>query len=157
MKNKAKNTLKYALLPGFIPRILALATSGFSTLAFYIASVYNMVKLLPDDHLYLQRQNIGKYGVRHVISAAANNLVFKWKNIDQIIIFFTILAGLLIIVVQFVLLALALFASQSAFALGFPVTDLFTNPNTTTGSAGPEPCFWARRDLRILHINRGSM
>ena len=148
MNRKTKKAIRYTVLPEFIPRILAFFSSGFSTLAFYIACVYNIVNLLPDDHLYLQRQNIGKYGVRHVISAAANNLVFKRQNIDQIIIFFTILTGLIIIAVQFVLLLLAFVTSQSAFALGFPVADLFNNPNATTGSLGPE------QDLAFIILDR---
>lgn len=136
------------MLPEFIPRITSLFTSGFSTLAFYIALVYNIVKLIPDGHPYLLRQNIGKFGVRHVIMAAANNLVFKKQNIDQILIFFTILTGLVIIAVQLALVVIAFFASHSAFALGFPVADLFNNPNATTGSAGPE------QDLAFIILDR---
>ncbi|MFK7839422.1 MAG: DotA/TraY family protein [Bdellovibrionales bacterium] len=148
MKTNTKKAIKYSVLPGFIPRIMTLATSGFSTLAFYIALVYNIVKLIPDGHPYLNRTNIGKYGIRHVIMAAADNLVFKRKNTDQIIIFFTILTGLAIIIIQIILLGLAFFASHSAFALGFPVEDLFLNPNATTGSAGPE------QDLAFIILDR---
>lgn len=148
MNGATGKVLKYSVLPGFIPRILALVTSGFSTLAYYIASVYNIVKLLPDDHLYLQRQNIGKYGVRHVIMAAANNLEFKRQNIDQIIIFFTILTGLFIIAIQLVLFGIAVFATQEVFALTFPVADLFNNPNATTGSQGPT------QDLAFIILDR---
>lgn len=138
------------MLPGFIPRIFELATSGFSTLAFYMALVYNIVKLLPDDHLYLQNQNIGKYGVKNVITAAAQNLKFTRNNIDQIIIFFTILAAVVIIVLQLLLLVLAFVGSQSAFALSvsFPVSALFTNPNGFTGSLGPE------QDLAFIILDR---
>jgi len=148
MDVNTKKIIKYSVLPGIIPRLFSLITSGFSTLAYYIASVYNIVKLLPDDHPYLLNENIGKYGVRHVISAAAANLVFKRQNIDQIIIFFTILAGLIIIALQCFLLCLAFFASKDVFALTFPIPDLFNNPNTTTGSAGPE------QDLAFIILDR---
>jgi len=140
--------VKYSAFPGFIPRILSLVTSGFSTLAFYIACVYNIVKLLPDDHLYLQKQNIGKYGVRHVITAAASNLEFKRQNIDQIIIFFTVLTGLALIVIQIALFVMALVSSKEALAVTFPVADLFNNPNATTGSLGPE------QDLAFIVLDR---
>jgi len=148
MSGRTGKFVKYSVLPGFIPRIFSLATSGFSTLAFYIACVYNIVKLLPDEHLYLQKQNIGKYGIRHVITAAAANLEFKRENIDQIIIFFTILTGLALILIQIVLFGLALLSYQDALALTFPVQDLFNNPNATTGSLGPE------QDLAFIILDR---
>ena len=52
-----------------------------------------MVRLLPANHPYLNQENIGKYGIRHVIAAALHELKFSWKNLDQIIIFFALLAG----------------------------------------------------------------
>ena len=121
---------KYALLPGFIPRIFAFVTSGFSHLAYYMALVYSMVRLLPPEHPYLQPQNVGKYGVRHVIAEAANNLTFTRNNIDQVIIFFTILLGLILILLQFILLGIAFISQQQAFALGLGVdpNTLFNNP-----------------------------
>lgn len=134
--------LRYTILPGFIPRIFTLATSGFSTLSFYMAIVYNIAKLLPNDHPYLIRQNIGKYGVRHVIAEAADNLVFKWKNIDQIIIFFTLLSAIALIAVQIVLFIMALMAGQAAFAtaidspsslgLGISINEMFADPAAGT-------------------------
>lgn len=150
-----RKALKYAILPGFIPRIFALVTSGFSTLAYYMATVYNIVKLLPDDHPYLQAQNIGKFGTRHVIIAAADNLVFKWKNIDQIIIYFTILGGLVLIGMQLILLVMALLASQTAFAgqtpgsfgLGFNILEMFKNPSAV-GAVGPN------QDIAFIIMDR---
>lgn len=140
--------LRYTLLPGFIPRISAFVTSGFSHLSYYIALVYAMVRLLPPDHPYLQAQNIGKYGLRHVVAQAANNLVLSRKNIDQIVIFFTILAGLVLMFIQFFLLALALIAQQDAFASGINITDLFQNPNNFTNSRGPN------QDIAFIILDR---
>ncbi len=140
--------IKYALLPGIIPRIFAFATSGFSYLAYYMALVYSMVRLLPMGHPYLDSRNIGKFGLRHVIAQASNNLVFSRKNIDQIIIFFTILLGLGLIFVQFILLAIAIFTYQDAFALGVPIKDLFTNPNALTNSQGP------KQDLAFIILDK---
>ena len=107
--------IKYALLPGVIPRLIALFGTGFSNITFLIAQVYGGMKLLPPSHPYLQPENFGRFSVRQVIAAAANNLVFSLKNIDQIIIFFTILIGLILIVFQAVLFAIAIF-SQPVFA-----------------------------------------
>lgn len=127
----------YTLLPGILPRIFAFFTSGFSYLSYYMALVYGMVRLLPDDHPYLVPQNVGRYGVRHVISEAADNLVFKRQNIDQILIFFLILVGFGLMLVQFILLAVAFMTYQPVFAFG-SVDALFSNPNAAMNSRGPE-------------------
>ncbi len=134
----SRGILKKTLLPGIIPRILSLFKSGFVQMAYCIALVYANVRLLPPNHPYLNPQNIGSFGIRHVIAEAANNLVFKRQNIDQIFIFFLIMAGFVLIIMQFGLLAIALLAEQPALALGIlNVTELFENPNTATGSQGP--------------------
>ena len=73
----AKSVAKYALLPGIIPRLKALFTSGFGGIAYIMAHIYNMVRLLPNNHPYLDAKNIDEFSVRHVIAEAANNLVIK--------------------------------------------------------------------------------
>ncbi|MCB9983791.1 MAG: DotA/TraY family protein [Rhodospirillales bacterium] len=115
-------------------------------MAYIMAVIYGNVRLLPPDHAYLQPQNIGRFGMRHVMAEAANNLVFDRKHIDQIIIYFTILTGLILLGLQFVLLILAILAQQPAYALG--VTDLFPNPNVKTGSLGPE------QDIAFMILDR---
>lgn len=83
----------YATLPGILPRVKSLFMSGFGNIALLVAVVYSLVRLLPANHPYLEQRNIGKFGIRHVIAAAMQNLEFKWKNIDQIIVFFALMAG----------------------------------------------------------------
>lgn len=102
--------LKYTLLPGFLPRLHAFFATGFMHVAYMIAIVYHSVRLLPDGHPYLNPANIGRYGMRHVIAEAANNLVFARRNIDQIIVFFAILAGAIMLMLQVVLLVMAVLA-----------------------------------------------
>ncbi|HOO81235.1 MAG TPA: DotA/TraY family protein [Alphaproteobacteria bacterium] len=80
------------------------------------------------------------------MAEAANNLVFDRKHIDQIIIYFTILVGLILLGLQFILLIVAITAEHPALALG--ITDLFPNPNTTTGSLGPE------QDIAFILLDR---
>ena len=65
-----------------------------------MALVYHAVRLLPANHPYLNADNIGRFGIRHVIAEAANNLVISSKNIDQIILFATILIGLCMVFIQ---------------------------------------------------------
>ena len=108
--------LKYTLLPGFIPRIFTLFSSGFAHTAYIIAVIYQSLGLLPANHPYIDPQNFGRFGIRHVIAEAANNLVFSRKNLDQIVIFFTILIGMVLLLMQFALLIVALIAQQPALA-----------------------------------------
>ncbi|MEZ5813891.1 MAG: DotA/TraY family protein [Alphaproteobacteria bacterium] len=144
--------LKYALLPGIIPRIVSFFGSGFVHLTYMIALVYGNMRLLPPGHPYLMPENMGRYGIRHVIAEAANNLVFSRKNIDQILIFFIILTGLVLLGVQFVLLIAAVIAEQPAYAmLAITPEQMFDNPvggNGVTGAAGPT------QDIAFIILDR---
>ena len=132
--------LRYTFLPGIVPRLMAFFRSGFVHMAYMMAIIYANVRLLPPGHPYLQPENIGRYGIRHVITEASRNLQFNTKNIDQVIIYFTILAGLILLIGQFALLIVALMAEHPAYALGYgiPMTELFANPSAVTGSLGPD-------------------
>lgn len=127
MASMKKKILKYALLPGIFSRLYALLTSGFAFSAFLIANIYQSVRLLPANHPYLDPNNVGSYGIRHVIGEAANNLVFKTKNIDQIIVFFVLLGGLILLISQFALLIVAVISYQPTLAQdGLMPTGFFT-------------------------------
>ena len=119
MKNvqniRGKQVLAYTFMPGIIPRIRSFAQNGFGWLAFLMATLYYAVRLLPAGHPYLDPVNRGKFGIRHVIAQAANNLKMTRSNIDQIIIFFTLLLGFILLVLQFVILA-GSFIIQAAHA-----------------------------------------
>ena len=100
--SRGRRVAKYVLLPGIIPQIKELTRGGFGYLAFLIALVYQAVRILPANHSYGQYKNIGKFGIRQVVAMAANNVKFTKANIDQIIVFFAIIAALIILVLQFV-------------------------------------------------------
>lgn len=100
--SRGRRVAKYVLLPGIIPQIKELTRGGFGYLAFLIALVYQAVRILPANHPYGQYKNIGKFGIRQVVAMAANNVKFTKANIDQIIVFFAIIAALIILVLQFV-------------------------------------------------------
>jgi conjugal transfer/type IV secretion protein DotA/TraY len=80
-----------------------------------MAIIYASVRLLPPNHPYLNAANIGQFTVRHVFAEAANNLVFSRKNIDQIIVFVAMMAGFVVLVMQFALLIVSV-AVNHAFA-----------------------------------------
>ena len=71
---KPKTVAKYMILPGIMPRLRDFFENGFTWLAVLMASIYSTVRLLPQDHPYLNPENKGRFGIRHVIAEAANNL-----------------------------------------------------------------------------------
>lgn len=119
---KKRKIFMYATFPGIIPRVIGFFSSGFQHLAYLIAIVYHNAGILPAGHPYLLPQNLGRFGVRHVIVEAANRLTFSRDNLDKIILFFTILIGLCLLFVQFLLLIVS-FVSNPAFA--GPISAMF--------------------------------
>jgi len=114
-----RSILAYTFLPQIRPRITKFLSVGFSNLATFMAQAYRGVKLLPENHPYLQPGMTGKYGVLDVLREASSNLTFSVKHIDQIIVFFALLAGMAILTVQFLLLLVSLMIG-SASAGGLP-------------------------------------
>ena len=121
--------LKYSAMPALRPRIENLFMTGFQFVAYCMALVYSALRLLPANHPYTNPQNMGKYGIRHVIAQAANNLVLKRNNIDQIILFVALLIGIIIIFAQVVLLGFALFTQPVFAALPTNFADFFITQN----------------------------
>ncbi|MGB4058522.1 MAG: hypothetical protein WBK77_10625, partial [Alphaproteobacteria bacterium] len=132
-----RKVLKYTLLPGFIPRLRGLFTAGFVHISFCMALVYQAVRLLPPDHPYLDPRNMGRFGIRHVIAEAANNLVISRKNIDQVAVFFLILAGISLLLAQLVLLIVAFVAQQPALAAIVPSIQNIVGVASIYGHGGP--------------------
>lgn len=126
---KTKDVIGYATMPRVIPRLKGLASSGFGYIAFLMASIYHIVRLLPANHPYLQPENIGRFGVQNVIVEAANRLEFSRKNIDQFIVFVAMLAAVVILLLQILFLVYAVFIGP-AMAFSF-----FDTPNPTNDLA----------------------
>jgi hypothetical protein len=102
-----RNTMRYTLLPGILPRIGELFSSGFSHLAFFMAQVFGAMRLLPPGHPYLLYDNKGRFGLWNAMGEARRNLVFKWSHIDQILVFACMLIGIVLLILQITMLALA--------------------------------------------------
>ncbi len=114
---RVAEVVKYATLPRILPRISELFFSGFGYFAFFMAQVYRGVRLLPEGHPYLSPGNIGQYSIAQVVSQAARHLRFRKENLDQVIIFFALLLGLVLLILQAFVFMVALFMPQ-AFAFG---------------------------------------
>lgn len=118
-----KDVLSYALLPGLIPRFIALISQSFALSAYSVACIFYSVRLLPPTHPYVNEENLGRFGLRHVMAAAADHLDFKWKNFDQIAIYLMILSGIVLLLAQFALMGVGLVTHQPAIAA---VSDYFS-------------------------------
>jgi conjugal transfer/type IV secretion protein DotA/TraY len=96
----AGRVASYMIFLGVVPRLKRLLGGGFAHIAFLVAQVYGIVRLLPPGHPYLDPRNIGRFGVRHAVGEAANHLVLDWRHADQILVFAVILAGIVLFVAQ---------------------------------------------------------
>lgn len=118
-------------LPGVVPRLQQFAQDGFGWLALLMALTYRNARLLPATHPYCHSANKGRFGIRHVIAEAANHLVFRRENIDQIIIFFAMLVGIVLLLAQFALL-IGMLIFKAAFAgPPAPFAGMFNTPDAT--------------------------
>lgn len=106
-------------------------TTGFSTIPFFMALIYQAVRLLPSNHPYANAVNIGRFGMRHVIAEAANNLVISSKNIDQIIVFAASLMGLGLLFMQICLLGIAFIFQPALAAMPTSFSGFFLTPTDT--------------------------
>ena len=120
---KTKEVVTYMTMPRVVPRLKGLFASGFGYLSFLMAHVYKIVRLIPENHPYLRSENIGRFGIRHVVAEAASHLKFSFRNLDQIIIFVALLAGLAMMILQIALLFYAVFISPSMAASWFDTTN----------------------------------
>lgn len=141
-----KRALKYTLLPEVLPRVGRLFGTGFYHMAFLIAIVFQSVRLLPRQHPYLNPNNLGRFGVRHVIAEAAGNLKFSRKNLDQNIIFFTIMIGLVLLMFQAVLVGMSVMA-QPVFATPQTFWNWFVIPS-------PHYAWDEERDIALMVLDR---
>lgn len=143
MNVSKKKILQYTLLPEFIPRIRELFGSGFYHVAIMIAVLFGSVGLLPRDHPYLQAKNFGKFSIRQAIAQAGSNLKYDLKHIDQVILFYTILLGLILIFFQVLVFTISMLVNPAIAGIG----DFFLTPSQFT-NAGPA------QDIAMILLDR---
>lgn len=158
---KTRDIIAYTTMPRIVPRIKSFLFSGFGFLTLLIAYVYAMVRLLPQNHPYLDPKNMGRYGIRHVIIEASKNLVFSRKNIDQILVFGAVLAAIVILFLQFAILFYTIVAGHanafSWFNTAVPATDVaytlldrvFGVPNVFCSTIPPINCTTYSNDVNM--------
>lgn len=129
-----RQVLRYTLLPGILPRMRAVFGEGFGFIPFCMANIFAMCHLVPGNHPYLNPANMGKFGIRHILAQAAMNLKLRVRNIDQIIIFLIMLAGTVLLLLQFIFFIMGSYIQVAkAQSLPLPTTfaGFFISPNAT--------------------------
>lgn len=117
-----RGAFKYTFMPEIMPRVRRMGRM-FGHFAHMLALIFRSARLLPAGHPMLSPSNIGAFGFTDVISAAANNLVFSRKNLDQILIFFAIIMAVVMIFIQIGIIAFyAAFSADTAQAQGMFTT-----------------------------------
>ncbi len=109
------DVLRYVFMPQMAPRMRELFSTGFAHLAFFIAQIYRAARLIPRGHPCLSIRNMEDYSVRDVMAIASSNLKFTRSSIDQVIVYFAIIAGLVMLCGQFFILLFG-FLINPAFA-----------------------------------------
>ncbi|MCB9980511.1 MAG: DotA/TraY family protein [Rhodospirillales bacterium] len=127
-KITTKDVFSYILFPALFPRFRELFSVGFSHTAYFVALLFETVRLLPSNHPYLNKQYFGRYSVSQVIGETWKRLTFSRQHIDQIFIFFTVCLGILIFFLQVMVLVFTLFFNVALAGGGPPPTPLQDPP-----------------------------
>jgi len=121
-KLRVGSVFRYTHMPEILPRIRALGQK-FGHFAFMLALVFRSARLFPAGHVMLNPNNIGRYGIRDVIATAANNLVMKKENIDQIVVFGAVVMSLIMVAIQAVLIVFYAFMNPAQASGMFETPD----------------------------------
>lgn len=147
--NRTLKVAQYMLLPQILPRFANLVFGGFAYLAYFVAQVYRGVRLLPDTHPFLNPSEIGNYSIPDVVRAAGSRLKYRKDTIDQVIIFYVILMGMVLIASQTLMLFIGVFAPQAmAMSLSMYFGNAHVNP--TGDVVGVDPY----QDLAFILLDR---
>lgn len=130
-----RDALRYMFTPQIGPRLRAFGDAGFGQLAYIIALVYQAVKILPADHALLQSGKKKKLGILEVMAAAAAELRWSKDCIDKIFIYVTIMAGLVILAIQFFLTLAYLMINPALAAAPDTYAGFFAAPQYATDVA----------------------
>lgn len=121
MRVITKGFFGYTTLPRILPRMRDLLSVSFSHLSYFIALIFEAVRLLPAGHPYLKSVYFGQYSVAQVLREAYKRLKFDYKHLDQVLIFFTITLGILLFFVQLIIITITvLFPAAYASTLVAP-------------------------------------
>ncbi len=114
-----KNIFGYLFLPQIGPRLNSFFNEGFASITYVVALILSAVKLLDKNHAALSAKGSKKYSAIQILGEASRNLKYDRGHIDQVIIFFALIAGIILLALQFIFILLFMM-NGSAFAQELP-------------------------------------
>ncbi len=123
------SVLRYVFTPQIGPRLRDLFGTRFSRLAYLMAQVYRAVNILPANHEVLRPENRSAISLRGVMAAAASEIEFTRANTDKIIIYISILVGLVLLAAQLMLTAAYLMINPAFAQMPDNFGGFFHDPN----------------------------
>lgn len=94
MYQRTRVAVRYALLPGIIPRVREMFRAPFSVLATLMVDVLVIAALIPNNHPYRRPDQMGTFGVLDVLRVSARHIKWDIRHIDQVIVFLAMMAAM---------------------------------------------------------------
>lgn len=119
-----KMVLTYLFAPQILPRLKELS---FNTnyIAYLLAIIFTMVRLLPMGHPYSLAANMGQFSIKDVFVAARRNLKFDLKHIDHVMVYGSLLLGVFLFLAMVFVLCFLLFTQAAHASAGLLPSDWF--------------------------------
>jgi conjugal transfer/type IV secretion protein DotA/TraY len=93
-KISAKAVVKYAFLPGIFPWLKNLSFA-FSKIVFIFVQMLGAAGLIDPNHPCLRAENIGRYSFAEILLLAWRNIKLDREHIPQILMFFSVIAAIM--------------------------------------------------------------
>lgn len=91
----AGSIAKYMLLPGILPRLRNLSHT-LQHVFFTFLKVFGAIGLIDPHHPCMQEENLGRYGFADMILLAWQNVRFNRNGLPQAVMFFAVLAAIVL-------------------------------------------------------------
>lgn len=145
---QSQKVAQYVLLPGLIPRIREAFSFSFAFLSFAFANCFDMARLLPPNHPYMNPANYGMFGILDVLRVAGANLKFSWRHIDQILIYFALLSAFVMFIVFLIVSVAVAVMTPAHAAMPTSVFGLILNIGSYFDTPKPD------KDVALMLLDR---
>lgn len=102
-----RDVARYLLLPEILPRLKEFRLN-IEFIAYLLALIFVMTRLLPASHPYIMAHSVGTYGIRDVFGEAWRGLRIDFRHIDHVIVFGSMILGVFLFISMVVILVFLL-------------------------------------------------
>lgn len=114
-----RDIARYLLLPEILPRLREFRIN-VEFIAYLLAMIFVMTRLLPASHPYVMKHQLGTYSIADVFGEAWCGLRIDLKHIDHVIVFGSMVLGVGLFIAMVMILIFLLF-TQAAHAAAAPL------------------------------------